>query len=91
MWAYKGSWDGCWEMLAMAHAFNKLPLLTGSSWPIAACMKCNVSPHMGQLAVGLHWLLYDAAMWTYMGSWDSCQEMLAMAHGPIGDRLTLAH
>ena len=48
-------WDGCQEMLAMAHAFNELPLPMGLSWPTAAYNKCHVSPCMGQLAAGSHW------------------------------------
>ena len=51
-WAYMGSQDSCCEMLAMAHIFNELPLLIGSSWPTAACKKCHVSPRMGQLVMG---------------------------------------
>ena len=35
VWAYIGSWDGCREMLAMAHAPDALLLPTGSSWPTA--------------------------------------------------------
>jgi len=27
----------------------------GSSRPTAACIKCCLSPHLGQLAIGLHW------------------------------------
>jgi len=50
-WVYIGSWDGCWEMLAMAHAFNELPLPMGLSWPTAACKKCHESPHIGPLSL----------------------------------------
>jgi len=29
VWAYIGSWDGCWEMLALARVFLEITLTDG--------------------------------------------------------------